>query len=107
MKFGLERKGFEEALKSLDDLAKGVHPDELAKWVRTIEATAKNLCNDSEDKIVFRHLQESELKFSVKDKKSRDCLVKAIETHIDAMPTMLQGFFRVLKYKLANTDTNQ
>lgn len=107
MKFGIEGKGFKEALKSLDDLAKGVHPDELAKWTRTVEATAKNLCKDSENKIIFKHLQESELKFSIKDKNSRDCLIKAIETHIDAMPTMLQGFFRVLMYKLKNLETSR
>lgn len=104
MKFGLGVKGLDEAIKELDILSKGVSPEELMKWSRTIEATAKKLCNDSEDKIVFKQLDGKQLQFSIKDKKSRDCLVKAIETHYDSMPIMLQGFYSLVKHKLINQE---
>ena len=107
MKFGLDRKGFEETLKSLNDLVKGVTPEEIAQLTRTIETTAKKICEDSENKIVFKYLERKKMEFSVKDNESRDCLVKAIEMHIDSMPMLLQGFFSVLKYRLINLDLNQ
>ena len=42
MKFGVERKGFEEAIRELDKLAKAVNPEELAQWTKNVEATAKS-----------------------------------------------------------------
>ena len=44
------------------------------------------------------------MEFSVEDKKSRDCLVKAIETHFNSMQFFVQGFFSVVKYRLANLE---
>lgn len=104
MKFSIDVKGLDEAISELDKLAKGLDPEEFARWIRTVEATAKELCEDSENKIVFKHIEGKKMEFSVKDKKSRDCLVKAIETHFNSMPMLIQGFYSVLKYKLTNLD---
>jgi hypothetical protein len=104
MKFGVERKGFEEAIRELDKLAKAVNPEELLYWTKNVEATAKKLCEDSKNKIVFKHIEGKKMEFSVEDKKSRDCLVKAIESHFDSMPFFVQGYFSVVKYRLANLE---
>jgi hypothetical protein len=104
VEFGLDKKSFDQALKELGEIAKGVTPEQLEQWTKTIEATAKKLCDDSENKIVFQHAEGKEMKFSIKDKESRDYLVKAIETHLDTMPEMLRGYFSVVKYRLMSLE---
>jgi hypothetical protein len=91
-------------IRELDKLAKAVNPEELPQRTKNVEDTAKKLCEDSKNKIVFKHIEGKKMEFSVEDKKSRDCLVKAIETHFNSMPFFVQGFFSVVKYRLANLE---
>ncbi len=84
-------------MRSLDKLSKGIDPQELACWAKTCETMAKNLCNDKLHDITLRTL-DKELDLSIKDEKSAQCLVKAIETNLPSMPLFIQGVFT----KLAN-----
>ncbi|HJU79219.1 MAG TPA: hypothetical protein VJ599_06615 [Nitrososphaeraceae archaeon] len=74
----------------------------LSHWIEAIEITAKNMCHDNKDNIVFEYSPENPLKYYVKDSKSRDCLVRSIEIHLPSIPELLQGFFSVFKYNLKN-----
>lgn len=79
------------------------NPDELAYWTTAIESTAKHMCKDTSNNIVFVYCpQEKAMRFSTKDDKSRGCLVKSIEIHLPLIPESLQGFFSVFKYNLKN-----
>lgn len=89
----------EQILKTLDKLA--VDPKELAYWTTAVETTAKHLCKDKTGKIEFLYCpEEKSMRFYLKDSKSRDCLMEAIEIHYQQIPESLQGFFSVLKYNL-------
>ena len=105
MRLGMDIKRLEEIIRELDNLAKGVNPEQLSQWTRTVEASAKKLCKNSRNKIVFRY-QSKKMRLSLEDKKSRDSLVKAIETHFDSMPFFVQGFLSVVKYTLINLEKN-
>jgi|SRR5688500_10535707 len=100
MDFGTTMKDMEEVLKSLEKLA--VIPEYLDHWTNAIETTAKDMCIDINNDITFKCVKDKNVKFSVKNAKARDCLVKAIEIHFSSIPFMLQGFFSVFKYKLQN-----
>ena len=104
MNSGIDEKEMDEVKKSINKLP--VDTKELAEWTNKIETTAKQLCNDSADNIVFKHLDGVNLNFSVRDVQSRDCLIKALETHLPAIPKLLQGFFDVFKNDLKNMKFN-
>ena len=95
MEFGIKVKGMDDVMKSLDKLSKGIDPQELACWAKTCETMARKLCNDKLSDIILRS-QGKELDISVKDKKSADCLVKAIESNLALMPLFIQGVFTKL-----------
>lgn len=100
MNSGIDGKGKDDVKKSIDELP--VDPKELAEWTNKIEATAKQLCNDSSDNIVFKHVDGVNLNFSVQDVQSRDCLIKALDTHLPSIPKLLQGVFDVFRNDLKN-----
>ena len=80
MEFGIKVKGMDEIMRSLDKLSKGVDPQELEHWAKTCETMAKKLCNDNLYNITLR-ARDKELDLSIKDKRSANCLVKAIEAN--------------------------
>ena len=98
MPSGLDREEYSRVMKSIEELGEGIKLQELEKWTGTVEKTAKELCNDKTNSIMIRHTQNKELKFTLMDSKSKDCLIKAIEIHHPEMPILLQGVFN----KLAN-----
>ena len=85
-----------------------VSQGEVAYWLKSIETTARHMCNKSEN-IVLEYDKGKNIKFFIKDDKSLDCLVKAIEILLPSIPEMLQGFFTVFKYNLKNlkSDTSE
>ena len=95
MEFGIKVKGMDDIMKSLDKLSKGIDPQELARWAKTCETMSRKLCNDKLSDIILRS-QGKELDISVKDKKSADCVVKAIESNLALMPLFIQGVFTKL-----------
>jgi hypothetical protein len=95
MEFGIKVKGMDDIMKSLDKLSKGIDPQELARWAKICETMARKHCNDKLYDIILRS-QGRELDISVKDKKSADCLVKAIESNLALMPLFVQGEFTKL-----------
>jgi hypothetical protein len=95
MEFGVKVKGMNNIMRSFDKLSNGIDPQELARWAKTCETMAKNLCNDKMHDITLRGRDE-ELDLSIKDKKSAECLVKAIESHLLSMPLFIQGIFTKL-----------
>lgn len=104
MKFGIHEKGMDEVQKSIDKLP--INPKELAEWVNKIELTAKQLCNDSENNITFKHIEGINLNFSVRDPQSRDCLIRSIETYLPSIPLFLRNFFDVFRNDLKNMKFN-
>ena len=100
----LKENSIDEMLKTLSKLP--INVDVLCHWIAAIEITAKHMCNDMKDNIVFEYSAENPLKYYVKDSRSRDCLVKAIEINLPFIPELLQGFFSVFKYNLKNVDFN-
>lgn len=105
MEFGIKVKGKNDIMKSLDKLSKGIDPQELAHWAKTCETIARKFCNDKLSDIILRS-QGKELDISVKDKKSADCLVKAIESNLALMPLFIQGVFTKLASDLRQAKFN-
>lgn len=105
MEFGIKVKGMDDIMKSLDKLSKGIDPQELASWAKTCETMARKLCNDKLSDIILRS-QGKELDISVKDKKSADCVVKAIESNLALMPLFIQGVFTKLASDLRQAKFN-
>lgn len=95
---GLDRS-IEETLKTLDKLV--VSPEELAHWCDVLESAARDNCKIMRLKFNYCPDKKS-IEFIVEDTKSRDCLVKSIETNLPLIPESLQGFFSVFKYDLKN-----
>ena len=90
-----------EILKTIDKLAD--NPDELSYWTSAVESTAKKMCEDKSENIVFAYCpDEKAMSFFLKDNRCRDCLVKSVELHLPLIPESLQGFFTVFKYNLKN-----
>jgi len=85
----------DDSMRSIDKFSKGIDPEELARWCKTCETGAKKICNDRLHDITLRS-HGKELDISLKDKKSADCLVKAIETNLPLMPLFIQGVFTKL-----------
>jgi len=98
----MDIKALHEVVKELDKLAKSVNPEKLTEWTRTVQVTANNLCKGSEKKIVFKYINGKKLVLTLNNTKSKDCLIKAIETHFNSMPFYIQGFFILLRYRLTN-----
>lgn len=83
------------------------NPEELEQWLMSIETAAKSMSGDNGDNITFQYYSDQKIiRFFVKDAKSRDSLVKSVETHLPLMPESLQGFFSVFKYNLKNLEFN-
>jgi len=105
MEFGLKTKGMDNIMKSTDELAKGIDPQELNRWAKTVETFAKKFCNDRLYNITLRSL-DRELDLAVKNRKSADCLVRAIETNLPLMPLYIQGVFFKLASELTQAKFN-
>lgn len=105
MEFGIKVKGMDDIMRSLDKLSKGIDPQELARWAKTCETMARKLCNDKLSDIILRS-QGKELDVSIKDRKSADCLVKAIENNLPLMPLFIQGAFTKLASDLRQVKFN-
>jgi hypothetical protein len=105
MEFGIKVNGTDDIMRSLDKLSKGIDPQELARWAKTCETMARKLCNDKLSDIILRS-QGKELDVSLKDRKSADCLVKAIENNLPLMPLFIQGVFTKLAGDLRQAKFN-
>lgn len=105
MEFELKTKGMEDIMRSIDKLSKGIDPEELNRWAKTVETFAKKFCNDRLHNITLRSL-DRELDLAVKDRKSADCLVRAIETNLPLMPLYIQGVFTKLASELRQAKFN-
>jgi len=105
MEFGIKVNGMDDVLRSLDKLSKGIDPQELERWAKTCETMAKKFCNDKLHDITLR-ARDKELDLSIKDMKSAQCLVKAIETNLPLMPLFIQGVFTKLASDLKQAKFN-
>lgn len=93
-------------MKSLDKTSKDIYPQQLAYWAKTCETMGRKICNDKLSDIILR-TKGKHLDVSVKDRKSADCLVIAIEFNLTFMPLFIQGVFAQLAIDLrqANFDS--
>src|SRR6476659_649243 len=107
MSFGFKVEGLDEAINEINKLSKGIEPQELAYWTRTIENTAKSMCGDNGNDIGLKHTQGTSFNISYNDLKSRDCIIGAIQSHLSSMPLLLQGVFEKLATDLRNGTLNQ
>jgi hypothetical protein len=105
MEFGIKVKGMDDIMRSLDKLSKGIDSQELARWAKTCETMARKFCKDKLSDIILRS-QGKELDVSLKDRKSADCLVKAIENNLPSMPLFIQGVFTKLASDLRQAKFN-
>lgn len=97
MRFGIDISGMDDVMKSLRQLGRGVNSYELAQWASIIENTARHMCYEVKDNIEIK-AQGNVLHFRYEDERSKECLLRAIQRHLDLMPTIIQSIFR----KLAN-----
>lgn len=97
MRFGLDVRGMDEVMNSMNQLGRGINSYELNQWAFIIESTAKQMCDESRNNIEL-NAQGNTLHFRYEDERSKECLLRAIERHLYLMPIMIQGIFR----KLAN-----
>jgi hypothetical protein len=100
MESGLKDRSLDDVLESIVKIP--TNHDQLAHWIISIEITAKHLCDDKHGDVMLKLTEDKKIDYYLKDRKSRDCLVKAIEIHLRTMPESLQGVFSVLKYNLKN-----
>lgn len=105
MQFGIKVKGLDDIMRSIDKLSKGIDPQELARWAKTCETMAKKLCNDKLSDIILR-TRGKELDVSLKDRRSADCLGRAIENNLPLMPLFIQGVFTKLASDLRQAKFN-
>jgi hypothetical protein len=97
MKFGIDVRGMDEVMNSINQFGRGINSYELNQWVFIVESTAKQICNNIRSNVELK-AQGNTLQFSYEDERSKECLLRAIERHLYLMPIMIQGIFR----KLAN-----
>ena len=95
MRFGIDISGMDDVMKTLKQLGRGVNSYELAQWASIVESTAKQICKDVRYDIELKAV-DSKLQVSYKDEKSKDCLIRAIQRHLNLMPMIIQAIFRKL-----------
>lgn len=95
MKFGIHVKRMEEVRNSHYELGKDIQPQELSQWTEMVERTAKEICGDTTDDMELR-ADGKDLHIRYKEDKSKECLIKAIERHLNSMPILLQDIFKKL-----------
>jgi len=93
----MEVKGLKELQNPLNDLQDGISPNVLLDWAKTIEQTAKEICNDPDCKrMKFKYEQESGFVFEVSDKEAVDCIIKAIQEYENSQSIIIREQFRIL-----------
>ena len=97
-----EAKGINKVLDVIVKLSN--NPQELRHWTNAIQTTAKHMCKDTKNRMMFKMTEDCKRRYVLMNFKSRDCLVKSIEIHLPWLPEMLQGLFSVLKYELKNVN---
>lgn len=95
MRFGIDISGMDDVMKSLRQLGRGVNSYELAQWASIIENTTRHMCYEVKDNIEIK-AQDNVLHFRYEDERSKDCLLRAIQRHLNLMPTIIQSIFRKL-----------
>jgi hypothetical protein len=95
MRFGIDISGMDDVMKSLRQLGRGVNSYELAQWASIVENTSRQMCYEVKDDIELR-AQGNVLHFRYEDERSKDCLLRAIQRHLNLMPIIIQGIFRKL-----------
>ena len=84
----------------------GADPDVFLEWSETIEKRSKQDCNDVPGaRIIFRGVVDEEGKFSLDvdaaDSDAILCLLKAIQSCLDFMPSAPKRFYATLMEALA------
>ena len=95
-----------KGIESPDQLSNNLKQEELRNWTGMIERTAREICGDTLNDIMLRNTSETLFDVTIKDQKSADCLVQAIDRHIHSMPIFLQGVFQKLATKIKQSKFN-
>jgi hypothetical protein len=96
---GIKVEGLDEAIKGLNDLAKSIEPQEIERWMRTVENAARTMCGNEGNSISLKRIQGNSFNISG-DANSRDCIIRAIQFHLHSMPIFLRGIFEKLMVDL-------
>jgi hypothetical protein len=95
MKFTFNVKGLKEAQIRIKDLQKGFDPRIFDEWANRIVNTAKKMCNDPDCKrIKLKSTENRSFRCEFADKDAVDCVIEAIQQHLNAMPLALQHFYK-------------
>jgi hypothetical protein len=101
-RFRVKRMG-DEVMNSLYEFGEGIEPEELSQWAEMVETTAKEICGDTKDDLELR-AEGKDLHIRYKENKSKECLIRAIERHLNSMPILLQGVFNKLSNDIKSAD---
>jgi hypothetical protein len=92
--------------ESPDQVSKTVKQEEISRWTSMIETTAREICGDTLNNITLRNTNATSFDLAIKDEKSADCLVQAIDRYIHSMPIFLQGVFQKLATEIKQAKFN-
>ena len=93
----MEVKGLKELQNPLNDLQDGISPNVLLNWAKTLEQTAKEICNDPDCKrMKFKYEQESGFVFEVSGKEAVDCIIKVIQEYENSQSIIIREQSRIL-----------
>ncbi len=78
-----------------------MRPQTAYEWVKRIETTGKEMCNDIEgQRIQFKKKAYNQYDFEFKGKEVLECGINAINSYIDHMPIIQQMYYKKLLLKL-------
>lgn len=102
---GIKIEGFDDVLKSLDNLKNQINPDIQFEWAVKITQVAKEMCNDPDCKrIKLERSKNSQnglnFQWVFSDNDSIDCVIKAIKNNANNMPPIIRTIFedRIIKF---------
>ena len=97
-------KGLDDIQKNLRDLTSIADPNTFNEWANRVGRTAKELCNDPDCKRIKLIKNEyGKVKFQFADREAVDCVIQAIKTHLNSMPSAQQVIFKRFTTELGKT----
>ena len=97
MKIKIKLTGVDELKSKFKMLRSGVDSRALEAWTNAIQETAKEICNDvNGSRIKLKATNYENLHAEFADKISLDCIIKAIESYLNSMPSPTKEIYKKL-----------
>jgi hypothetical protein len=95
--FKVEVKGLEEMQRTLRDLQRSIDPNTFNEWADHVGRAAKQICNDPDCKrIKLTKTGLGQVEYEFADREAIDCVIQAINRHLNSMPIVQQEIFKRL-----------